>query len=268
MSMFDAANALIEKIAPVVQSVGCSVTLERVDGDVAVVRLDRPYHLEVENTVRIQHFVERELREAVPGLSTVTFELPEPEAPFQRTEVEISAVVPAETADTCVITLDRTISDASRMYTSAAEADDPLIQRLFGVPHVDAVMAKDRMLIISRQGGTWPVIVDELKSAIRAHFSGAGAPTAGIEQAIWNKVWILLDEQVNPAVASHGGNIELVEVKGTEVWLHMGGGCQGCSAAAVTLRQGVERAIREAVPEVTAIHDATDHDSGANPYYA
>tara|TARA_B100001123_G_scaffold14181_3_gene16149 strand:+ start:7881 stop:8474 length:594 start_codon:yes stop_codon:yes gene_type:complete len=81
------------------------------------------------------------------------------------------------------------------------------------------------------------------------------------------KVQSILDEQVNPSIAAHGGKINLVEVKGTEVFMEMTGGCQGCAASQMTLRQGVERAIRQHVPEVTEIHDVTDHAAGDNPYF-
>ena len=81
------------------------------------------------------------------------------------------------------------------------------------------------------------------------------------------RVQLILDEQVNPSIASHGGQINLVDVKGTEVFMEMTGGCQGCAASRMTLRQGVERMIREHVPEVTEIHDVTDHDAGENPYF-
>ena len=77
----------------------------------------------------------------------------------------------------------------------------------------------------------------------------------------------VLDEQINPAIASHGGFIELVEVDGTEIYLEMSGGCQGCAMSRMTLRQGVERMVRQAVPEITEIHDVTDHSSGENPYF-
>ncbi len=82
-----------------------------------------------------------------------------------------------------------------------------------------------------------------------------------------DKIQEVLDQQVNPAVASHGGRIDLVDVKGTEVFIEMSGGCQGCAMSRMTLRQGVERMIRQTVPEVTEIHDVTDHDSGDNPYF-
>lgn len=77
----------------------------------------------------------------------------------------------------------------------------------------------------------------------------------------------VLDTQVNPAIAAHGGSIVLVDVKDTEVFLEMSGGCQGCAMSRLTLRQGVERMLRQAVPELTAVHDVTDHAGGENPYF-
>jgi Fe/S biogenesis protein NfuA len=85
--------------------------------------------------------------------------------------------------------------------------------------------------------------------------------------AIAERVRAVLDAQVNPAIAAHGGMIELVDVQETEVYLEMSGGCQGCAMSRMTLRQGVEKMLREAVPELTAIHDVTDHASGQSPYF-
>ncbi len=81
------------------------------------------------------------------------------------------------------------------------------------------------------------------------------------------KVQKLLDESVNPAVGMHGGHVELLDVKDSTVYIRMGGGCQGCGMADVTLKQGIERLIFEEAPEVTEILDVTDHASGQNPYY-
>lgn len=78
----------------------------------------------------------------------------------------------------------------------------------------------------------------------------------------------VLETQVNPGVASHGGHIDLVDVDGADVYIELGGGCQGCGMARVTLKQGVERMLREALPNIGEIHDVTDHASGSNPYYA
>jgi Fe/S biogenesis protein NfuA len=81
------------------------------------------------------------------------------------------------------------------------------------------------------------------------------------------KIRQLLDQQVNPALASHGGYATLIGVDGEKAIVEMGGGCQGCAVSAMTLRDGIERAIKENVPEITEVVDATDHGAGENPYY-
>lgn len=91
----------------------------------------------------------------------------------------------------------------------------------------------------------------------------AEAPTGEIA----DRVRQVLDTQVNPAIAAHGGMISLVSVEGNEIYVEMSGGCQGCALSRMTLRQGVERMLRQAVPELTAVHDITDHASGENPFF-
>jgi len=93
----------------------------------------------------------------------------------------------------------------------------------------------------------------------------AAVPT--LDGAFAERVKTVLDTEINPAIASHGGTITLVGVEDTEIYLEMGGGCQGCAMSRMTLRQGVERMVRQAVPEVTVIHDVTDHASGENPFF-
>jgi Fe-S cluster biogenesis protein NfuA len=86
-------------------------------------------------------------------------------------------------------------------------------------------------------------------------------------QPIHDRVKSVIEEMINPAVAMHGGFVSLVDVKDNIVYVSMGGGCQGCAASQMTLRSGIEAAIREAVPEVTEVRDATDHEAGENPFY-
>jgi Fe/S biogenesis protein NfuA len=81
------------------------------------------------------------------------------------------------------------------------------------------------------------------------------------------KVRQLLDGQINPALAMHGGFAALDRVEGDVVYVTMGGGCQGCAVSAMTLREGIARSIKEAIPEVTEVVDTTDHAMGENPYY-
>ena len=77
----------------------------------------------------------------------------------------------------------------------------------------------------------------------------------------------LIEEQINPAVAAHGGHIDLLDVTDDSIYIHMGGGCQGCGMANVTLKHGIEGMIQEHFPEIKNIVDTTDHASGTNPYY-
>ncbi len=101
--------------------------------------------------------------------------------------------------------------------------------------------------------------------------ASASPPSAPPQEApkgeIAEKVRHVLDTQVNPAVASHGGSINLVDVRGTDIYIEMLGGCQGCAMSRMTLKQGVERMLRQEVPEVGTVHDVTDHRSGDNPYF-
>ena len=83
-----------------------------------------------------------------------------------------------------------------------------------------------------------------------------------------DRVKHVLETRVNPGVAAHGGHISLVDVDDSDVYLELGGGCQGCGMARVTLKQGVEKMLREAIPDIGEIHDVTDHAAGSNPYYA
>ncbi|MGD9892236.1 MAG: NifU family protein [Dehalococcoidia bacterium] len=81
------------------------------------------------------------------------------------------------------------------------------------------------------------------------------------------RVQEVIESRINPGVASHGGWVELLGVKGSKAYIRMGGGCQGCGMADVTLKQGIETIIFSDVPEITAVVDETDHASGDNPYY-
>jgi Fe/S biogenesis protein NfuA len=93
-----------------------------------------------------------------------------------------------------------------------------------------------------------------------SHMELSGTPAEKIQQ--------LLEGQINPALASHGGYATLDRVEGEIAYVTMGGGCQGCAVSAMTLRDGIARSIIEAVPEITEVSDVTDHTQGENPYYA
>lgn len=103
------------------------------------------------------------------------------------------------------------------------------------------------------------------KPAARDPF--AGRPAADLSGPVALAVIQVLEERLNPAIAAHGGRVDLVAVDASIAYVRLSGGCQGCGMAAVTLSQGVEAEILDAVPEISEVVDVTDHASGTNPYY-
>jgi Fe/S biogenesis protein NfuA len=81
------------------------------------------------------------------------------------------------------------------------------------------------------------------------------------------RVQQVIDDQVNPGLAGHGGQVSLMDVREGKVYVRLGGGCQGCGMADVTLKQGIEEMLKREIPEITEVLDTTDHASGTNPYY-
>jgi Fe/S biogenesis protein NfuA len=92
-------------------------------------------------------------------------------------------------------------------------------------------------------------------------------PEVDLTSELAQRVLKVLDDQVNPSIAMHGGHADLVAVEEGVVYVRLSGGCQGCGLAAVTLSQGIEVALRDSVPEIMSVVDVTDHASGANPFY-
>jgi Fe/S biogenesis protein NfuA len=92
-------------------------------------------------------------------------------------------------------------------------------------------------------------------------------PPADLSGDAAQRVIQVIDQQINPAIAEHGGRAELVAVEEDTAYLRLGGGCQGCGMATVTLGQGIEVAITGAVPEIARVVDVTDHAAGTNPYF-
>jgi Fe/S biogenesis protein NfuA len=95
---------------------------------------------------------------------------------------------------------------------------------------------------------------------------GSG-PAVDLSDPLAQRVVSVLEEQVNPSIAAHGGRADLVAVEDASVYLRLSGGCQGCGMAKATLSQGIEVILRDAIPELANIVDVTDHADGTNPYY-
>jgi Fe/S biogenesis protein NfuA len=95
----------------------------------------------------------------------------------------------------------------------------------------------------------------------------ASSPSVDLSDPLAQRVVSVLEEQVNPSIAAHGGRADLVAVEDASVYLRLSGGCQGCGMAKATLSQGIEVILRDAIPELANIVDVTDHADGTNPYY-
>ena len=167
-----------------------------------------------------------------------------------------------------------------RRFTAAEEAKgSPLAEAIYAIPglSVSELIVSGNIVTVVKQAPTpWQAVGKAIGGAIRASLAADAAPVASApkaaagvvdDDALYEKVAKVFDEQVNPMVARHGGRVELIDVQDAVVMLRMGGGCQGCGMADVTLRQGIEGMLAQFVPQVRGIVDITDHTSGANPYF-
>jgi len=170
------------------------------------------------------------------------------------------------------------LSSGTAEFAAAEGADgSPLARALFALDGVSGVSLDPTSITLAKaDGGDWAELMPAALVAIMDHFT-AGKPVvddgfetepeSGLDSDEGKAIQRLLDEHINPQVASHGGHIALVDVKGDTAYIRMGGGCVGCGMANVTLKQGVAKAIQAQIPAITNILDVTDHDGGTNPYY-
>ncbi|MEO8430049.1 MAG: NifU family protein [Acidobacteriota bacterium] len=183
---------------------------------------------------------------------------------------------PSEKGDRCKYTVDRPLLPGESGFFSGSIAPgiSPLAEEMLAIPGVESVLIADNVLTASGAHPVdWPALA--LGNVIRKHLrSGAPIVSPDYFQDLPSEgdlkwaIGDLLAREINPAVAQHGGYVELIDVRRNNVYLRLGGGCQGCGAADVTLKQGIEKAIRELVPRVGEILDTTDHGAGRNPYYS
>jgi NFU1 iron-sulfur cluster scaffold homolog, mitochondrial len=177
----------------------------------------------------------------------------------------------------CKFTVDQPVFAGGSAYFPNREAAQlsPLAMRIFEIPEVDNVLIAENQVTVSKTGiDPWPIIGKQVGAKIREHIYSADPAVSEqyissmpVESEIRRKVQDLLEKQINPSLGMHGGFVELIDVKQNSVFLKLGGGCQGCASAGMTLKLGIERVIREQIPEVGEILDTTDHASGRNPYY-
>ena len=95
----------------------------------------------------------------------------------------------------------------------------------------------------------------------------AGGDPGELSGSVAERAVQVMNTMINPAIASHGGRAEIVAVEDSTAYVRLGGGCQGCGMASVTLSQGIEATLTQMVPEIAKVIDVTDHAGGDNPYY-
>ncbi len=170
-----------------------------------------------------------------------------------------------------------------RRFSDADEAKgSPLAAAIFAIPGLGAtelIVSGNIVTVVKQSPTPWQAAGKAVGAAIRSALAAdvpavapaarpaTADPSAVNDDALYEQVAKVFDEQVNPMVARHGGSVELIDVQDAVVMLRMGGGCQGCGMADVTLRQGIEGMLAQLVPAVRGIVDITDHTSGANPYF-
>jgi Fe/S biogenesis protein NfuA len=156
------------------------------------------------------------------------------------------------------------LSDASSGDVVQYDDDLPVV-----VPHtsVDRLQGATLDFVTDPSGEGGLVIVNPNTPPVTSNSGRGTGPEVDMSDPLAQRVVSVLDEQVNPSIAAHGGRADLVAVEDSSVYLRLSGGCQGCGMAKATLSQGIEVILREAIPELANIVDVTDHADGTNPYY-
>jgi len=182
--------------------------------------------------------------------------------------------------DTCKFTVSRTVHPGGPFFFDNKEraGGSPLVERLFVLPGVAHVLVTENVVTVGKEPSTeWLGLKSAIGTAIRMQLltgvpaileTPRNAVTGGRTDAeVRTVVQELLDREVNRSIAGHGGQISIVDVRDGNLFIAMGGGCQGCAASQVTLRQGFEVMVRRVAPEIADIVDTTDHTAGKKPFY-
>lgn len=193
-------------------------------------------------------------------------------------DIKITAEIQADPS-ICSFKVDRMIYTGNIDFTDKAmAAGSALPEALFEIDGVSNVNFDGREIKVTKAGdGEWMPLAKQVGATVRAKLQ-SGQPLFAEQYApkmssvssdeIKARVQKVIDDMINPGVASHGGFVQLIDFQDHTAYIRMGGGCQGCGSADVTLKQGITRIIRDEVPEVVEVLDATDHGGGQNPYYA
>jgi Fe-S cluster biogenesis protein NfuA len=176
----------------------------------------------------------------------------------------------------CKFILSRAVHEPGvKQYTSPEEAgESPVAQAVLQIPGISEVIVSGNMITAAKSDTKleWSALEPQVRYAVNAgaewlEESAGDVGEAMNDEAIYDAVEEVFRTQINPAVAQHGGRIDLIDVQDATIIVRLMGGCQGCGMANVTLRQGVEAALKRLVPAVKGVKDITDHSSGSNPYF-
>ncbi len=137
------------------------------------------------------------------------------------------------------------------------------------VPADSIAKMRGSVLDVNRDAGQDGMVIQNPNQPPRPAGASPGmaGPPVDLSGDVAQRVIQVLEQQINPSIAVHGGRADLVAVEGDAAYLRLSGGCAGCGMAAVTLSQGIEVALRDSVTEITRVIDVTDHAAGTNPYY-
>ena len=185
---------------------------------------------------------------------------------------------PTQNQAVCKLIIDRPIyADGSAWFNNLEKAkESPLAEALLSIEGMEEILiSHDTLTLTKNSEEPWQVLARTAAMTVR-DFIRSGKPA--VSESYKNnlppstelmvKIQDIFEQKLNPALASHGGMVELLDVKENNIFIKMGGGCQGCGMADVTLKQGIEKLVRQEIPEVGGIFDTTDHMAGRNPYYA
>ncbi|MBT3513893.1 MAG: hypothetical protein HOB32_02705 [Nitrospina sp.] len=262
-NMFSSTSVSVAEPVPVEEPVSVNTSSEKINRTSESVEDNKPFS-EPEPAVR------RVIR--VPAVADDIF------PPNDENNILIKAQ-PSLSGDQCLFMVNRPLFLGHSWWFPNFESAEgsPLAERLFSLENVESVLINESTATITRKDKSvhdWKSLGIEIGNVLRGLLKEGGALISqkiiseipsqdeiqlGIQKAI--------DEEVNPGVAGHGGLITLQHIKGNTITIKMGGGCQGCSSADLTLKQGIHGSFRKFVPTVGAIFDETDHAAGLNPYF-
>lgn len=179
----------------------------------------------------------------------------------------------------CDFEINRSVVEGTAYFGNAdAAGGSPLAEKLFALDGVREVLMRGPSLTVTKaETAEWGALSRDIGTTVREHLltgepcvseETVANPDGSDDERMRNEIEAILESEINPAIASHGGVVSLLDVQNGIAYVKMGGGCQGCASSAATLKQGVEQAIRAQVPDVIEILDTTDHAAGTNPYYS